>query len=288
VHPRQATRKAAAKEALASPVAPSAADVQKVQDRATFDAMLLDRNGDPTSPIVYSDPLVFVRVFTEAVMVDLDDWDALWEQNADGIQDAKGASIEASHLLDGLMSVGPEHKHAEEADIQADEAPRAIVVEVKMDRGKQMNALHLKEFKVEVDALTLLTFQDFVALNMAELRKIPASFRALCIKAVREQCKTLGVDAPAELLGLIAPTSQDPVSPTPTAAASPSDADDIRSQQNLIADMLSCTSEDQLVEFQNGMAVKGFASRMTRANKAAMIEPLRDAFMAQRAKLRGV
>jgi hypothetical protein len=341
VQPRQTTRKAAAKEAPASPVAPSAADVQKAQDRdrataqrskdapdhldeiptdrwegeaagrplidstlatapvsraeaerepavaaPAFEAMLLDRNGDPMSPIVYSDPLVFVRVFTEAVMVDLDDWDALWEQNADGIQDAKGASIEASHLLDGLMSVGPEHKHVEEAGILAYDPPRAIVVEVKMDRGKQMNALHLKEFKVEVDALTLLTYQDFVALNMAELRKIPASFRALCIKAVREQCKTLGVDAPAELLGLIAPASQDPVSPAPTAAASPSDADDIRSQQNLIADMLSCTSEDQLVEFQNGMAVKGFASRMTRSNKAAMIEPLRDAFMAQREKLR--
>jgi hypothetical protein len=331
VHPRQATRKAAAKEALASPVAPSAADVQKVQDRATaqrskdapdqldeiptgrwegegagrplidstlatapvshaegFDAMLLDRNGDPTSPIIYSDPLVFVGAFTAAVMLDLNDWDTLWEQNADGIQDARARSIEAARLLDGLLSAGSEQKHVEEASILAYTHPRAIVVEVKMDRGKQMNALHLKEFKIEVDALTLLTYQDFVALNMAELRKIPASFCALCIKAVREQCKTLGVDAPAELLGLIAPASQDAVSPALTVAASPSDADDIRSQQNLIADMLSCTSEDQLVEFQNGMAVKGFASRMTRANKAAMIEPLRDAFVAQRAKLRGV
>lgn len=277
--PADATRETVAGSTATAEV-PEVADRQNAASGAdAFDGLLLDRNGDPVGQEAYSDPVKYVVALAALLREEPNAWEAIWEQNADGIADARRAASDAARLLEDL-EVADDTQQAHEAEgdpgDDAETAPGVICVVLKSDRGKLDDVGYFIAFKTEVAALVKGNFHDFIEMNLAEMKKAKKSTFIQCIKTLERKATELGIEAPANLRKLMAPTANE----------TPTDDADLVSQQNLLSTIQQCDTLGMLDQFNNGAAIKSFADRMTRAEKPHMLESIRNAFMERRSELK--
>lgn len=252
-----------------------------------FDAWLVDMSGEPvepfTDPVAYADSLmVMLRTYPEAEA-------AIYEQNLDGIQDARTASPEAASML----------QFAYEAvlDGAEPEAPGIIVVPLTFDRGgkPELKAYHTA-FKKEVGELVAGNFLDFIEMNRMEMGKVPTSTISLCLKELVSKGQALGVATPPGLgASLLQKTTQ-----APATAAEPSDPDvpkfltpaasvedpDWKAARDRAKEIRDCKDLHEVNAMSNGIIIQSFGARMQREDKKEILDFITKTFADKRAELK--
>jgi len=255
----------------ASVVAAPAPEGSATPSGADFEAFVLDENGDPLFDEPETDPVTFAAKLSarhEKSMAD----ETLLQQNADGIQDARAASPRAAAMLDLLTLPESPDETANAAELGI------IVVPLQFDRGKPLVKPYLDAFKAEALTLMESTFLDFIELNRGEMAKAPVSTASLCLKALVERSRAIGVPVPPDLGPSLLQRPQPAKEPITTQTT---EDPDWSAARNRIAEMKACASKHDLEAMARGIVMKGFGDRLKREGKAEIIAQLEDAYSAK-------
>jgi hypothetical protein len=258
--------------------APEGAVLPTPSGGQAFEAWLLDENGDPSLDEPFIDPVLYARelhrLWSKSAVPE-----NILHQNADGIEDAQEVSVEAARIIATL------HPLAAEAAEEAEPEAPVIVVPLAMDRGKPAVGPYLTAFRKAVADLTETSYLDFIAANMETLQMIPLSTRSLCLKALVERAKAIGVQVPPSLAASLNPA------PQPAQRDSEvRDADYERDKQqaeNQIATINACANGHELEQWRNGVIATALGGRFQREGKTDLFNAMKAAFDAKKASFKG-
>lgn len=270
---------------VASGSAPSSADGEGERLRADpspepFDAWLLDEIGAPATTEPDDDPIMFVGNFALLLRSKPDQFERLIQENADNLEAVRRSGNNVA--IDALeVALEPQGEPEEQG------SPGAIVIELKMERGKPMEDAYRKAFDEEVKSLTVANFADFVELNRPNLVKVRRSYNGLLIKSLDLKAKELGLgmspDVRRSLQPLEAPAA------APATAAAPTADEDLITAQNRVRDINSISTLDELRAFNKGPVISNFIKRMQAIDpqRTDLLRLVQAAFLAKQESLGG-
>jgi len=267
VEEKQPTQQAAATEAV--PV--------------EFEAFLLDEWGEAVGDDSFTDPVKFANAL-EARWEKSSNREALMEQNADGIADAKATGPAAGDIIAGIGR--PEEQ----------QEPDPVVVEAPKAGTRDSWKGWLVMFRDEVATLTAGGYLPFIAANTDVVKLAPGSVRPLAIKALIEQAGTLKIQAPnlAEMLKppakVAEPAKEAAPPPAEEAKAETEDqpgADPDRVEMDRwVSGLKSAKTADEVDTLGRNPVLGRVAARWREEGKTALIAELQKAFLDYKAELK--
>jgi hypothetical protein len=310
--PRTAPRKAPAKKAVApadepppgwddesqdsapavsgegSPSEPSgnpAAEAQPPEDgsnvpessgAAAFEEWLLDENSDPIGDETYYDVRTWLIDFLRQLETSSRPL-SLVEANADAYGQIRYRGEGAPDIIGRIEEICREARRNE------NDLPGVIVVPLTFDRGKPVVKAYLDAFRSEVAALVGGNFLDFVEMNRAEMAKVPQSTIGLCLKALVEKAKTLGVTVPPDL----GPSLLQRAAPVQETSTEPAEDPDWKAARARAEEVRQCKDLNEVNAMAKGIIIVNFGVRLEREGKTEIIAFLKKAFDDRRAELKG-
>ena len=205
---------------------------------------LLDENGEPIGDDPIEDPLDYVRKLEERWQAS-SNREGLVQQNADGMEEASRASLQAAGIIATLS------------------APASLKIEIATERGGKPNlGQYMRDFRAAVIGLTMADYGDFIAENLPTMHATPLTTRSLLIKALVEHADKLGIPRPPTLSEAMklqsspAPPEGGGEGQQPASSSGSIPEKDRRIANNILEEAQRCQDANTLRLYVSGDAVK--------------------------------
>lgn len=244
------------------------------QDAASFEAVIVAADGEPMDA-VYVDPIQFARAYMmlwrEAHEAeDADAVDALETFNADALGDAYGFEHAATILAE---------RNADRS-VGQNVGPDLSIVVPPDDRGKLNWKLYVEAIRSRMVQIPMepAPFRTWMEAQRPNLEVCPPAQRALCARAIVEQCGVRQVPVPPWFADLVRKRGQPAAAET--GGVDPGTNNDERWVNDLIAELANITDRPRFEQLSGAMAVKTVMARLRRENEA-LFARADDAFAAK-------